>query len=149
MLFALCRNIPQADRLLREGVWGKNRFVGCEITGKTLGIIGLGKVGTQVARRALALDMEVIAYDPFVPQGPDVPLVSLDDLLRRADFVTLHVPLTPITANMIGTRELDLMKEGAYLINCARGRVVDEAALYDACRVGRIAGAALDVFEHE
>ncbi len=149
LLFALCRNIPQADHLLREGVWGKNRFIGCEITGKTLGIIGLGKVGAQVARRAQALDMEVIAYDPFVQQGPDIPLVSLDDLLRRADFVTLHVPLTTITTNMIGTRELDLMKETAYLINCARGRVVDETALYDACRAGRIAGAALDVFENE
>src|SRR5437868_1497536 len=75
LLFALCRNIPQADRLLREGVWGKNRFMGCEITGKTLGIIGLGKVGTQVARRALALDMDVVAYDPFVHQGPDIPMV--------------------------------------------------------------------------
>ena len=149
MLFALCRNIPQADRLLREGVWGKNRFMGSEIAGKTLGIIGFGKVGTQVARRAQALDMEVIAYDPFIGQGPDVPLVSLDDLLRRADIVTLHVPSTPITTNMIGERELDLMKESAFLINCARGRVVDEQALYDACRNGRIAGAALDVFAHE
>src|SRR4051794_9424180 len=134
LLFALARNVPQADRLLREGVWGKNRFMGTEIAGKTLGIIGLGKVGTQVARRALALDMDVIAYDPFVEQGPDVPLVSLDDLLRRSDIVTLHVPMTPITRNMIGERELELMKESAFLINCARGKVVDEAALYEACR---------------
>jgi HAD superfamily phosphoserine phosphatase-like hydrolase len=149
LLFALCRNIPQADRLLREGVWGKNRFMGCEITGKTLGVIGLGKVGTQVARRARALDMDVIAYDPFVQQGPDVPLVSLDDLLRRADFVTLHVPLTSLTTGLIGARELEMMKDAAFLINCARGRVVDEEALHDACRTGRIAGAALDVFENE
>ena len=149
LIFALARNIPQADHLLREGVWGKNHFMGTEIAGKTLGIIGLGKVGTQVARRGAALDMEVIACDPFVEQGPDVPLVALDDLLRRADFVTLHVPLTPITANMIGARELDLMKESAYLVNCARGRVVDEQALYDACKQGRIAGAALDVFASE
>lgn len=149
LLFALCRNIPHADHLLREGVWGKNRFMGTQVAGKTLGIIGLGKVGTQVARRAQALDMEVIAYDPFVEQGPDVPLVSLDDLLRQADFVTLHVPLTPVTADMIGARELDLMKDNAYLINCARGRVVDEAALYDACKSGRMAGAALDVFADE
>jgi HAD superfamily phosphoserine phosphatase-like hydrolase len=149
LLFALCRNIPQADHLLRDGVWGKNHFMGTEIAGKTLGIIGLGKVGTQVARRARALDMEVIAYDPFVEQGPDVPLFPLDDLLRQADFVTLHVPLTPISDGMIGARELDLMKESAFLINCARGRVVDEAALYEACKAGRIAGAALDVFETE
>jgi phosphoserine phosphatase SerB len=149
LIFALARNVPQADRLLREGVWGKNRFMGTEIAGKTLGIIGLGKVGTQVARRALALDMDVIAYDPFVEQGPDVPLVSLDDLLRRSDIVTLHVPKTPITHNMIGEIELELMKESAFLINCARGKVVNEEALYEACRTDMIAGAALDVFEHE
>src|SRR5438552_15424984 len=114
-MFALARNIPQADHLLREGVWGKNHFMGTEIAGKTLGIIGLGKVGTQVARRALALDMDVIAYDPFVHQGPDIPMVSLDDLLRRADFVTLHVPLTSITTGMIDALELDLLKESTYL----------------------------------
>ncbi|MFL5732648.1 MAG: HAD-IB family phosphatase [Chloroflexia bacterium] len=149
LIFALARSIPQADHLLREGVWGKNHFTGTEIAGKILGIIGLGKVGSQVARRALALDMDVIAYDPFVEQGPDVPLVGLDDLLRRADFVTLHVPLTPLTANMIGVREFDLMKESAYLVNVARGQVVDEEALYDACKRGSIAGAALDVFASE
>lgn len=149
LLFALCRNVPQADHLLREGVWGKNRFMGVEIAGKTLGVIGLGKVGSQVARMAKALGMDVLAYDPFVEQGRDVPLVALDDLLRRADVVTLHVPLTPLTAGMIGPRELGLMKESAYLVNCARGRVVDEAALYDACKSGQIAGAALDVFESE
>lgn len=149
LIFALSRNIPQADSMLRGGIWGKNHFLGSEVAGKTLGIIGLGKVGTQVARRALALDMEVIAYDPFVEQGPDIPLLPLDELLRRADFVTLHVPLTPITTNMIGHRELLLMKNSAYLINCARGRVVDEAALYDACKSGGIAGAALDVFASE
>jgi HAD superfamily phosphoserine phosphatase-like hydrolase len=148
LLFALCRNVPQSDRLLREGVWGKNRFLGVEVAGKTLGIVGLGKVGTQVARRARALDMEVIAYDPFVPQR-DVPLVHLDDLLRQADFVSLHVPLTPLTNRMVGLRELGLMKESAFLINCARGKVVDEEALYNACMTGDIAGAALDVFENE
>jgi HAD superfamily phosphoserine phosphatase-like hydrolase len=149
LLFALSRNIPQAHNLLRDGVWGKNHFIGCEVAGKTLGIIGLGKVGTQVARRALALDMDVIAYDPFIEQGPDVPLVTLDDLLRHADYVTLHVPLTPITAGMIGERELRLMKKSAFLINCARGKVVDEPALYDVCKSELIAGAALDVFAHE
>ena len=145
LLFALARNVPQAHNLLHDGVWGKNHFMGTEMAGKTLGIIGLGKVGRQVARRAIALDMDVIAYDPFVEQGPDVPLVTLDDLLRHADYVTLHVPLTPITAGMIGERELRLMKRSAFLINCARGKVVDEAALYDACKSELIAGAALDV----
>lgn len=149
LIFALARNIPQAHDLLHEGVWGKNHFMGCEIAGKTLGIIGLGKVGAQVARRAQALDMEVVAYDPFVDERPGIPLVTLPDLLRRADFVTLHVPLTPITAKMIGRRELALMRQGAFLINCARGKVVDEAALYHACKTGGIAGAALDVFEKE
>lgn len=149
LLFALSRNIPQADHLLREGVWGKNRFMGIEVAGRTLGIIGLGKVGSQVAKRAKALEMEVIAYDPFIEPRPDIPMMSLDDLLRQSDFVTLHVPLTPITENMIGERELDLMKDTAYIINCARGKVINEAALYDACRNGRIAGAALDVFERE
>ncbi|MDQ6695177.1 MAG: HAD-IB family phosphatase [Chloroflexota bacterium] len=149
LIFALARNVPQAHNLLHKGVWGKNHFMGCELSGKTLGIIGLGKVGTQVAKRAFGLEMEVIAYDPFLEQGCDVPLVPLDELLRQADFVTLHVPLTPITANMIGARELALMKESAYLVNCARGKVVDEAALYDACKAGAIAGAALDVFAQE
>jgi HAD superfamily phosphoserine phosphatase-like hydrolase len=149
LLFALSRNIPQAHNLLHDGVWGKNHFIGCEVAGKTLGIIGLGKVGRQVARRAIALDMDVVAYDPFVEQGPDVPLVTLDDLLRHADYVTLHVPLTPITTGMIGERELHIMKRSAFLINCARGQVVDEAALYKVCKNELIAGAALDVFAHE
>lgn len=149
LLFALCKNIPQAHNLLRDGVWGKSYFMGCEVAGKTLGIIGHGKVGHQVARRALALDMEVVVYDPFAPRDPGVSYVSLDDLLRYSDFVTLHVPLTPLTAGMIGERELSLMKPGAYLINCARGKVVDECALYKACQAGSIGGAALDVFASE
>jgi HAD superfamily phosphoserine phosphatase-like hydrolase len=149
LLFALARNVPQAQQKLRDGVWGKSLFMGTEIAGKTLGIIGLGKVGSQVARKAAALDMDVIAYDPFIAPREDVPLVALDELLRRADIVTLHVPLTPITANMITARELGLMKANAFLINCARGKVVDEAALYDACKGGRIAGAAVDAFAAE
>ena len=149
LLFALSRNIPQAHNLLHEGVWGKNHFIGTEITGKTLGIIGLGKVGSQVALRARGLGMDVIAHDPFIEQGPDVPLVTLDDLLRHADYVTLHVPLTAITTGLIGERELRLMKPSAYLINCARGKVIDETALYHACKSELIAGAALDVFASE
>jgi len=149
-MFALSRNIPQAHDLLHEGVWGKNHFMGCELSGKTLGIIGLGKVGTQVARRALALEMSVMAYDPFITQAiQGVEMVAFEDLLRQADYVSLHVPLTPLTANMIGERELRLMKQSAFLINCARGKAVDEAALYNACKMGGIKGAALDVFASE
>ncbi|HET7079371.1 MAG TPA: HAD-IB family phosphatase [Chloroflexia bacterium] len=150
MIFALARNIPQADHLLRQGVWGKNKFMGTEISGKTVGIIGLGKVGTQVARRMGAFDMEVLAYDPFRAQEAEgVTFTTLDDLLARADIVTLHVPLTAITRNMIGERELALMKPDALLINVARGKVVDEAALVAACRAGHLGGAALDVFAKE
>lgn len=150
LIFALARNIPQADRLLREGVWGKNQFMGTEIAGKTVGIIGLGKVGTQVARRLGAFDMEVLAYDPFRAQHAEgVTFLPLDELLARADILTLHVPLTRITRNMIGARELAHMKPGAFLINCARGTVVDETALADACRTGQLAGAAVDAFARE
>src|SRR5579859_1406469 len=150
LIFALARNIPQADRRLREGVWGKNQFMGTEIAGKTLGIIGLGKVGTQVAQRLSAFEMEVLAYDPFRPQHADgITFLELDALLARADIVTIHVPLTAITRNMIGARELAGMKPGAFLINCARGRVVDETALVAACRQGPLGGAAIDVFASE
>ncbi|MGA7730853.1 MAG: HAD-IB family phosphatase [Chloroflexia bacterium] len=150
LIFALSRNVPQAHNLLHEGVWGKNHFMGCEVADKTLGIIGLGKVGTQVARRGLALDMKVMAYDPFASQPLEgIEMVAFDDLLRQADYVTLHVPLTPLTANMIGERELRMMKESAFLVNCARGKVVDEGALYTACKMGHIKGAALDVYASE
>ncbi len=151
MIFALARNIPQADHLLRAGVWGKNQFMGSEIAGKTLGIIGLGKVGTQVARRLGAFDMEVLAYDPFRAQHAEgvTFVAALDDLLARADIVTLHVPATSITHNMIGAGELARMKPGAFLINVARGRVVDETAVVDACRSGHLGGAALDAFAVE
>lgn len=150
LMFALSRNIPQAHNLLHEGVWGKNHFMGCEVADKTLGIIGLGKVGTQVARRGLALDMRVMAYDPFIQHEMEgVEMAAFEDLLRQADYVTLHVPLTPLTTNMIGERELRTMKESAFLINCARGKAVDEVALYTACKMGDIKGAALDVFAQE
>ena len=110
--------------------------MGTEVAGKTLGIIGLGKVGSQVARKAPGLDMTVIAYDPFIAPKDGIPLVELDELLRRADVVTIHTPLTPLTTRMIGAREIGLMKPTATLINCARGKVVDEGALYDACKAG-------------
>ena len=153
LMLALARNIPQACASVRQGEWRRSAFIGVEVSRKTLGIVGLGRVGAEVAHRAQSFGMTLLAYDPFVT--PDyarrmgVELLPLNELLSRADFVTLHTPLTPSTANLIGTRELALMKPDARLINVARGELVDEAALLQALDDGWIAGAALDVFVTE
>ncbi len=149
-MFALARSIPQATQSLREGKWEKKAFHGIELQGKTLGIVGIGRIGQALARRALALGMRVLAYDKFVSQSPipGVSMVPLEELLRQADFVSLHVPPDP-AGPVLGARELALMKDGAYLINCARGEVVDEAALLAALNSGKLAGAGLDVFAVE
>ncbi len=149
-MFALARSIPQATQSLREGKWEKKAFHGIELQGKTLGIVGIGRIGQALARRALALGMRVLAYDKFVSQSPipGVSMVPLAELLRQADFVSLHVPPDP-AGPVLGARELALMKDGAYLINCARGEVVDEAALLAALNSGKLAGAGLDVFAVE
>jgi D-3-phosphoglycerate dehydrogenase len=153
LLFALARNVPAADASMKSGEWDRNRFLGVELQGKTLGIIGLGRIGQQVAARAKALEMEVVAYDPFLDpeQGPrlGVELLDLDELLARADVVTLHTPLTEQTRNLLDETRLARMKPGALLVNCSRGGVVDEAALLSALDAGRLGGAALDVFEEE
>jgi len=153
MMLALARRIPQADTSLRRGEWLKNQFKGIELAGKTLGIIGLGRIGSAVAERARAFGMTIIAHDPYIPPQRgvdlDVPLLALDDLLRQSDFVTIHTPLSDSTRGLIGYRELTLMKSNAYLILCARGGIVDEAALLSALEEDRLAGAALDVFEKE
>ncbi len=155
MLLALARHIPAADAALRAGRWERAKFVGVEVRGKTLGIIGLGKVGAEVARRAGegGLGMRLLAADPYA--SPDharklsAELVSLDDLLSQADFITLHTSLTAGTRGLIGAQELAQLKPGARVINCARGGVVDEAALLEALERGHVAGAALDVFSEE
>lgn len=153
LMLALARNIPQANYSLKEGKWERSAFLGVELRGKTLGIIGLGQVGAEVARRARSLEMQVIAYDPFVPEERarvlNVELVSLEDLLRQSDFISLHTILTPETRNLIGAKEISLMKPTARIINTARGGLIDEEALYQALEEGRIAGAALDVFGRE
>ncbi|HZT87036.1 MAG TPA: phosphoglycerate dehydrogenase [Stellaceae bacterium] len=153
MLFALARQIPAADRSTQTGKWEKSRFMGVELTGKTLGIIGCGNVGAIVADRAQGLRMKVLAYDPFLSAERAVDLgvekVGLDELLARADFVSLHTPLTDATRNIIDAAALARMKRGARLINCARGGLVDEAALAAALDKGHIAGAAVDVFVEE
>jgi D-3-phosphoglycerate dehydrogenase len=153
MMLSLARSIPQATASTKGGKWEKSRFTGSEICGKILGLVGLGNIGRIVAERAKGLKMKVIAHDPFITADKarelGVQLVSVDDLLARADFVSLHVPLTAETRGFIGAAELAKMKAGARLINCARGGIVDEKALADALREGTIAGAALDVFEQE
>jgi D-3-phosphoglycerate dehydrogenase len=153
LMLALARQIPPADASLRQGRWDRKSYIGIEVYNKTLGVVGLGRIGTEVAKRAQGLGMEVIAYDPFVSAEHasryNVRFTELEDLLREADFVTLHTPLTEATRGLIGERELALMKPTARLINCARGGLVDEEALLRALDEGRIAGAALDVFAQE
>ena len=153
MLLALARHIPQASESTHKGLWEKSRFTGTEVTGKTLGLIGCGNIGAIVASRAQGLRMKVAAYDPYLTEeraeALGVERLSLDDLLARADFVSIHTPLTDQTRNILGAEALSKAKPGLRLINCARGGLVDEAALLNALDAGRIGGAALDVFEVE
>ncbi len=153
LMFALARKIPQADRSVRAGEWKREKFVGVELIGKRLGLVGLGRVGSEVARRAIGLGMQVFAFDPYLSneraQQLQVKLVSLEELLGSSDFISLHAPMTRETKRLIGARELEMMKPGARLINAARGALIDEQALIDALDAGKLAGAALDVFDHE
>src|SRR6201989_1026387 len=153
LMLALAREIPQADASTQAGKWEKNRFMGVEITGKMLGVIGCGNIGAIVADRALGLRMKVVAYDPFLSperaKDLGVEKVELDDLFKRADFITLHTPLTEKTKNIIDAAALAKMKKGVRIINCARGGLVDEAALTEALKSGHVAGAAFDVFVEE
>ena len=153
LMLALARQIPEADASTRAGKWEKNKFMGVEIFGKTLGVIGCGNIGSIVADRAIGLRMKVIAFDPFLSQERAADLgvekVEIDDLFRRADFITLHAPLTDKTRNIISAGAIKNMKKGVRIINCARGGLVDEAALYEALKSGQVAGAAFDVFVTE
>ena len=153
MLFALVRQIPEATASTRAGKWEKNRFMGVELTGKTLGLIGCGNIGSIVADRAVGLRMRVIAYDPFLTEKRALDLgvekAELDDLLARADFITLHTPLTDSTRNILSAASIAACKPGVRIVNCARGGLIDEQALADALRSHHVAGAALDVFETE
>jgi D-3-phosphoglycerate dehydrogenase len=153
LMLALARKIPQADHSVRVGEWKRERFVGSELVGKRLGLVGLGRVGSEVARRAVGLGMSVVAFDPYVPperaEHIKVKLVSLHELLSTSDFISLHTSLTGETKKIIGASELSAVKRSARLINVARGALVDEQALLDALDSGALAGAALDVFEHE
>src|SRR5213082_1065065 len=153
LMLALAREIPQADASTQAGKWEKNRFMGVEITGKVLGVIGCGNIGSIVANRAQGLHMRVIAFDPFLSleRAKDIGVekVDLDDLLKRADFITLHTPLTEKTRNIIDAAALSKTKKGVRIINCARGGLVDEQALIDALNAKHVAGAAFDVFIEE
>jgi D-3-phosphoglycerate dehydrogenase len=153
MILALSRNIPQATASLKLGNWEKKRFEGWEIFNKTLGIIGVGRVGRLVAERAKCLLMKVSAYDPYIKpksiEKLDIEPVSFDELLQHSDYITIHTPLTNETNNMINRQTISRMKRGAMLINCARGDIVNEDDLYDALKSGHLAGAALDVFREE
>ncbi len=153
LMFALARQIPEASQSTKAGKWEKNRFMGVELYAKTLGLIGCGNIGSIVADRAAGLKMKVIAYDPFLTEARAVELgvekVSLDELLARADFISLHAPLTEETRNILSREALARTKKGVRIINCARGGLVDERALYDLLVSGHVAGAALDVFETE
>jgi D-3-phosphoglycerate dehydrogenase / 2-oxoglutarate reductase len=153
MLMSLARRIPQAYASLKGGKWERSKFVGTEVFGKTLGIVGLGKIGTEVAKRAQSFGMRIIAYDPFLSaeraQQLEIQLTDLKTVYQEADFITVHTPLTAETKGLIGAKEIAMMKKGVRLINCARGGIIDEAALHEAVTSGQVAGAALDVFEQE
>jgi len=151
LMIAIARNIPGVERELRQGAWGRHH--GSELFQKTLGIIGLGNIGLGVAKRAMGFDMKVLVHDPYVSivpkELPEIQLVSFENIIRRADFVSLHAPLNDDTRNIIGPKELAAMKPGAYLINTARGGLVDEQALFNALTTREIAGAAFDCFVDE
>lgn len=153
LLVALARNIPQANASVKAAKWERKRFIGAELQGKTLGIIGLGRIGRAVAARARAFGMKIVGHDPFIApdQARDLEIesASMDEVFSRADFLTVHTPLTSETRGLISAPAFAKMKKGARIINCARGGLVDESALYDAIKSGVVAGAALDVFEQE
>lgn len=153
MLLALARQIPDACASLKAGQWDRKRFLGVELAGKVLGVIGFGRIGSEVARRAQGFRMHVLAYDPFLSleraEAMGVEMVELEELFRRSDFITVHTPMTPETRHLIGERQLAMMKDGVRIVNVARGGIVDEAALLAALESGKVAGAALDVFEEE
>jgi D-3-phosphoglycerate dehydrogenase / 2-oxoglutarate reductase len=153
LMLALARQIPEADASTRAGKWEKNKFMGVEIFSKTLGIIGCGNIGSIVADRAIGLRMKVIAFDPFLSEERardlGVEKVELDELFKRADFITLHTPLTDKTKNIVDAAAMQEMKKGVRIVNCARGGLVDEAALAEALKSGQVAGAAFDVFVEE
>ena len=148
-MLACARSIPQATQSLRDGKWEKKAFKGTELFGKTLGLIGSGRIGTELGKRAIAMGMSVLVYDPFIKESAVGKLVEFPDLLKSADYISLHVPKTDKTFHMINKDSIAQMKKGVVIVNCARGGVVDEEALYEALKSGQVGAAAFDVFETE
>jgi D-3-phosphoglycerate dehydrogenase / 2-oxoglutarate reductase len=153
LLVALARRVPQANSSLKAGKWDRKSFIGVELQGKTLGIVGMGRIGRAVASRARAFGMKIVAFDPFIApeqaRDLEIDLASLDDVFANADFLTVHTPMTAETRGIVGGEAFTKMKQGVRVINCARGGLIDETALYEAIKSGRVAGAALDVFVQE
>ncbi|MDD4334062.1 MAG: phosphoglycerate dehydrogenase [Desulfotomaculaceae bacterium] len=153
MMQSLARNIPQANASLRVGKWDKKAYKGVELRDKILGIIGLGRIGSAVSKRAQGMEMTVVAYDPYITEEKaemqGVKLIPLEELYKNADFITVHLPMTKESRHLLGKEAFNLMKPGVRIVNCARGGVIDETALYEAMKLGKVAGAALDVFENE
>ena len=153
LLLSMARKLSIADKSVKEGKWEKKKFMGVELRNKTLGVIGMGRIGSQVVNRCKAFEMDAIAYDPYLPEEVakqmGVELTDLETVLKKADFITIHVPLTPETKHLISNKEFEIMKDTAFITNCARGGIIDEEALYDALKNDKIGGAALDVYEDE
>ncbi|MDP2929115.1 MAG: phosphoglycerate dehydrogenase [Candidatus Omnitrophota bacterium] len=153
MMLALSRSIPQADLSMKKGEWERKKFMGVELYGKTLGIVGLGRIGTEVAKRAISFGMKVVAYDPYLSferaKTLGIESSDLNGLLKKSDYITVHTPLTQDTKHVISDKEFDMMKKGVRIINCARGGIIDEASLIKNIESGKVAGAALDVYENE
>ena len=148
-IFSLARHIPQMTASMKAGEWAKKSFLGSEVNGKTLGLIGAGHIGQATGQRARALGMTVLAYDPYVKSVVGIEMMSLDEVLSKADYISLHVPHTEETHNIIGAEQLAKAKDGVCIINCGRGGTLDEDALYEAIQRGKVAGAALDVYAEE
>lgn len=149
MMFSAVRRIPQASVSTKSGKWEKKKFKGFELYGKKLGIIGIGRIGSEVAKRAKSFGMEVIAYDPYVKTSEYGKIVDFDTLLKESDYISLHIPKTDETKHILNKEAFDKMKEGVVIVNCARGGVVDENALYDAINAGKVRIACVDVYENE
>ncbi|VVB86763.1 Glyoxylate reductase [uncultured archaeon] len=153
MMMSMSRNIPQANASLKGKKWDRKKFMGVEVRGKTLGVVGLGRIGSEVAKRAIGMEMVILAYDPFISaqraKDLGVELTTVEDIVRRADYITVHTPLTKETKDLISTKEFAIMKKGARVINCARGGIINEEALAKAVKEGIVGGAAIDVFTKE